>query len=264
LRPLGGASRWLLLLFAPWLFTIAPTAASITQSSRRTNETARAVSAQIDPERAGLGTSAYVLLTIQQNTWREVAAALNALPYVEHFALVGGDFDVLAQLGSRIQHQLRAFTPDDAAALKATVRTFPTSPYDLEELLTSLGTGEAAVVVLSEKGVPTPVVHTRMRPPLSRMGPADDVAGAAKASELHAKYGTRLDSESAREMLAARLDPPAPGDAPPAKPTERQKGAGDAVGNGADAIGDFLKSSSGRALTREVVRGMFGMLKRGL
>ena len=52
--------------------------------------------AQIDPERAGLGTSAYVLLTIQQNTWREVAAALEALPYVEHFALVGGDFDVLA------------------------------------------------------------------------------------------------------------------------------------------------------------------------
>jgi DNA-binding Lrp family transcriptional regulator len=52
--------------------------------------------AQVDPERAGLGTSAYVLLSIQQNTWREVAAALAALPYVEHFALVGGDFDVLA------------------------------------------------------------------------------------------------------------------------------------------------------------------------
>jgi DNA-binding Lrp family transcriptional regulator len=52
--------------------------------------------AKIDPERAGLATSAYVLLTIQQNTWREVAAALGALPYVEHFALVGGDFDVLA------------------------------------------------------------------------------------------------------------------------------------------------------------------------
>jgi DNA-binding Lrp family transcriptional regulator len=52
--------------------------------------------AQIDPERAGLGTSAYVLLTIQQNAWREVASALSALPYVDHFALVGGDFDVLA------------------------------------------------------------------------------------------------------------------------------------------------------------------------
>ncbi|HSI92530.1 MAG TPA: Lrp/AsnC family transcriptional regulator [Jiangellaceae bacterium] len=52
--------------------------------------------AQLDPERAGLGTSAYVLLSIQQNTWREVAAALGKLPYIEHFALVGGDFDVLA------------------------------------------------------------------------------------------------------------------------------------------------------------------------
>jgi len=52
--------------------------------------------AQVDPERAGLGTSAYVLLTIQQNTWRDVAAALSELPYVQHFALVGGDFDVLA------------------------------------------------------------------------------------------------------------------------------------------------------------------------
>jgi DNA-binding Lrp family transcriptional regulator len=52
--------------------------------------------AQIDPERAGLGTSAYVLLSIQQNTWREVAAALGELPHIEHFALVGGDFDVLA------------------------------------------------------------------------------------------------------------------------------------------------------------------------
>jgi DNA-binding Lrp family transcriptional regulator len=52
--------------------------------------------AQIDPERAGFGTSAYVMLTIQQNTWREVSAAIAELPYVEHFALVGGDFDVLA------------------------------------------------------------------------------------------------------------------------------------------------------------------------
>jgi DNA-binding Lrp family transcriptional regulator len=63
--------------------------------------------AQIDPERAGLGTSAYVLLTIQQNTWREVAAALEALPYVEHFALVGGDFDVLALVRAPNNAELR-------------------------------------------------------------------------------------------------------------------------------------------------------------
>ncbi len=172
--------------------------------------------------------------------------------------------DVLAQLGNRIQHALRAFTPEDEKALRATVRTFPRSDaYELDELLTQLGIGEAAVTILDESGVPTPVAHTRMRAPLARMGVADDVDGASKASPLFAKYGTRLDSQSARELLAGRLDP-APPDQPQEKPTERQKGAGDAVGKGADAIGDFLQSSSGRALTREVVRGVFGMLKRGL
>ena len=118
------------------------------------------------------------------------------------------------------------------------------------------------MTILSESGVPTPVVHTRMRPPLSRMGVADDVPRAAAASPLHAKYATRLNSQSARELLAERLDPPPPGEKQ-SKPTDRQKGAATAAGEGADAIGDFLKSSSGRALTREVVRGVFGMLKRG-
>ena len=172
--------------------------------------------------------------------------------------------DVLGQLGNRVQHALRAFTPDDAKALRASVRTYPRSDfYDLEELLTQLGTGEAAVTILSESGVPTPVVHTRMRPPHARMGPADDVDGTAKSSPLYPKYGTRLDSQSAREMLATRLEQPAPG-APSPQPSPRQKKAAEATGGGADAIGDFLKSSSGRALTRDVVRGVFGMLKRSL
>ena len=98
--------------------------------------------------------------------------------------------DVLAQLGNRIQYALRAFTPDDAKALRGTVSTFPRSDfYDLSELLTSLPIGEAAVTILNESGVPTPVAHTRMVPPHSRMAPADDVDGAAKASPLFAKYG---------------------------------------------------------------------------
>ena len=173
--------------------------------------------------------------------------------------------DVLGQLGNRVQHALRAFTPDDAKALRATVRTFPKSDaYDLEELLTQLGTGEAAVTILSESGVPTPVVHTRMRAPLSRMGPADDVAGAATASPLFAKYGTRLDSQSAREMLATPARPSCAGRAAPPRADRAPEGAGVAVGKGADAIGGFLQSSSGRALTREVVRGVFGMLKKGV
>ena len=105
---------------------------------------------------------------------------------------------VLGQLGNRVQHALRAFTPDDADALRKTVRTYPTSDfYDLEQLLTSLGTGEAAVTILSERGVPTPVVHTRLLAPSASMKPAADVDALAKASPLQAKYGTEVDRESA-------------------------------------------------------------------
>jgi len=172
--------------------------------------------------------------------------------------------DVLGQLGNRVQHALRAFTPDDEKALRATVRTFPkTDFYELEELLTSLGTGEAAITILSESGVPTPVVHTRMRPPQARMGPADDVDGVTKSSPLFAKYGTRLDNRSARELLAERLEQAAEtkGDAPS---PERRKRAAEATGGGADALGDFLNSSSGRTIQRELVRGLFGLLRRRL
>jgi DNA helicase HerA-like ATPase len=174
------------------------------------------------------------------------------------------DTDVLAQLGNRVQHALRAFTPDDASALKATIRTFPKSDYyDLEQLLQQLGIGEAAVTILSESGVPTPVVHTRLRPPLARMGPADDVEAVAKASPLYAKYGTRIDGQSARELLAARLQKAAAPDTPPAPAPEHAKAAKAAQG-GADMLGDFLKSSTGKQIQREVIRGVFGMLKKSL
>ncbi|MGK3951300.1 helicase HerA-like domain-containing protein [Microbacterium sp. I2] len=115
--------------------------------------------------------------------------------------------DVLAQLGSRVQHALRAFTPDDAKALKATVGTYPTSGYDLERVLQELGTGEAIVTVMSEKGAPTPVAWTRLRAPLGLMSPTPDPAieAAVKASPLLAKYGTAIDRESAREILTAKM-----------------------------------------------------------
>ena len=126
--------------------------------------------------------------------------------------------DVLSQLGARIQHALRAFTPDDQKALAKTVRTYPkTDVYDLESALTSLGIGEAIVTVLSEKGAPTPVAWTRMRAPRSLMdtiGP-DAIAAAAKASPLQAEYGQTVDRESAYERLNARLAPP-PETIPPA------------------------------------------------
>ncbi len=177
--------------------------------------------------------------------------------------------EVLGQLGNRVQHALRAFTPDDAKALKAAASTYPKSGfYDVQELLTSMGIGEAAVTSLSDEGVPTPVVHTRLRAPASRIGPAPDVDGAAKASPLYAKYGTRVEAESAREQLTARMERAAP-DAEPAKakPRARRRKApapAPAPAGGVDALGDFLTSREGKAMQRKVLRGVFGMLKKRL
>ncbi|HEU4942977.1 MAG TPA: helicase HerA-like domain-containing protein [Gaiellaceae bacterium] len=179
--------------------------------------------------------------------------------------------DVLAQLGNRIQHALRAYTPQDAKALKASASTYPTSEfYDLEELLTQLGTGEAVVTILSEKGVPTPVVHTKLRGPLARMEPADDVDGAAKASPLHAKYGTRTDRESAYELLAARMErsaePVPEGEAEPEpapEPAPRRRRRAEPARSG-DPLTDFLGSRQGKTIQREVIRGVFGMLRKRL
>src|SRR5262245_1838282 len=115
---------------------------------------------------------------------------------------------VLSQLGNRIQHALRAFTPDDADALKKTARTFPmTDHYNVERTITSLGIGEALVTVLSPKGVPTPLAATRLIPPDSRMAPLSDaeLAQVVAASPLQAKYGTTVDRESAHEIITARL-----------------------------------------------------------
>ena len=119
--------------------------------------------------------------------------------------------NVLSQLGARVQHALRAFTPDDQKALSKTVRTYPkTDVYDLESALTSLGIGEAIVTVLSERGAPTPVAWTRMRPPRSLMDTIgnDAIAAAAKASPLQTEYGQTVDRDSAYERLTAKLAPP--------------------------------------------------------
>ncbi|MGH3715453.1 MAG: helicase HerA-like domain-containing protein, partial [Micromonosporaceae bacterium] len=115
--------------------------------------------------------------------------------------------DVLAQLGNRVQHALRAYTPDDAKALKATVSTFPHSAYDLEEVLTTMGIGEAVVTVLSDRGVPTPVAWTKLQAPLSLMGPLEASAldAAVAASPVLAKYAQAIDRESAYEKLSAKV-----------------------------------------------------------
>jgi uncharacterized protein len=137
---------------------------------------------------------------------------------------------VLAQLGNRVQHALRAFTPDDADALRKTARTFPTSThYDIEETITSLGIGEALVTVLSPRGVPTPVAATRILPPdslMSALEPArfdELVANGA----LRARYATPIDRDSAHEMISRQLAAARGAAVPPAAVPTTQTGLND-------------------------------------
>jgi DNA segregation ATPase FtsK/SpoIIIE-like protein len=116
--------------------------------------------------------------------------------------------DVLAQLGSRVQHALRAHTPNDAKALKQTVNTYPSSSYDLAQVLQNLGIGEAIVTVMDPDGAPTPVAWTRMRAPETLMAatPPEVLAPGIAASGLMAKYGQAIDRDSAQEILARKVE----------------------------------------------------------
>jgi DNA helicase HerA-like ATPase len=188
---------------------------------------------------------------------------------------------VLGQLGNRVQHALRAFTPDDASNLAKAVRTYPkTAHYDLAELLTQLGIGEAVVTVLSEKGAPTPVAWTRLRAPRSLMAQLEPAVQqqAVADSPLLAKYGTAIDRESAYEKLAARLQPdgPEPERQAETKPTETKRqpddrraeepehhAGGAAVADvlGSPAFKSFARSAAG-VLGREITRSLFGTARR--
>jgi DNA helicase HerA-like ATPase len=176
---------------------------------------------------------------------------------------------VLGQLGNRVQHALRAFTPDDATNLTKAVRTYPmTEDYDLSQLLTQLGTGEAVVTVLSEKGAPTPVAWARMRAPRSLMAQIDAKAQqqVVAASPLQSKYGTPIDRESAYEKLAK---PPRPhGDTPAqqpqqAPPAQRKDDGGGVVSEvlQSSAFKSFARSAA-TVLGREITRSIFGTARR--
>ena len=180
--------------------------------------------------------------------------------------------DVLAQLGSRIQHQLRAHTPNDAKALKQTVNTYPKSAYDdLGEVITSLGIGEAIVTVMNERGAPTPVAWTRLRAPESLMGMADPAAmeAAVKASPRWATYSQVVDRESAREILATRLEEGARKAEEDARAKERSREpevertrkpaptAKDDDGLVMDVVTSPVFKDFMRTAAREIARGMF-------
>jgi DNA helicase HerA-like ATPase len=175
---------------------------------------------------------------------------------------------VLSQLGARIQHALRAFTPDDQKALAKTVRTYPrTGVYDLEQALTSLGTGEAIVTVLSEQGAPTPVAWTRLRPPRSLMDTigADAIKSRALSSPLASKYAKTIDRESAYELLAAKMAAAAPEAEPAPVPGraathEEEESAAERIMKN-PAVRSFLRSAASTA-GRQITRSLFGTRRR--
>jgi uncharacterized protein len=116
---------------------------------------------------------------------------------------------VLSQLGLKVQHALRAFTAADRKAIKQAAQNFPeTEYYDVDELLTQLGIGEAFVTLLNEKGIPTALVQTMMVPPRSRMDILDDseIQSLIKGSKLVSKYAEIKDNLSAHEILTAKLE----------------------------------------------------------
>lgn len=116
---------------------------------------------------------------------------------------------VLAQLGLKVQHALRAFTAADRKVIKQTAENYPeTEFYKTEDLITQLGTGEAFVTILNEKGIPTPLVHCMIRPPQSRMDILSDmeIDSIVGHSKIAAKYNKAIDSESAYEILTEKLE----------------------------------------------------------
>ena len=181
---------------------------------------------------------------------------------------------VLAQLGNRVQHALRAFTPDDQKALAKTVRTYPkTQFYDLETALTSLGIGEAIVTVLSENGTPSMVERCMIRPPSARLGPItpEERKALIASSPVKGKYDQAIDSESAYEVLQRRMqsgaaDGPLTRPHAPGTPEEAPPPSG--VGSVLAAIGAMLggifgtsrprgrRLSPGQLVAREVTRSV--------
>lgn len=180
---------------------------------------------------------------------------------------------VLRQLGARIQHALRAVTPDDQQVLNRSVRSYSkTEFYDLAKDLTALGIGEAIVTVLSERGAPTPVAWTRLRSPRSLMesiGP-DYVKAAAEASPMFLKYGQTVDRESAYEMLGARMELSAAAgsaedelrDLPPLATPEETAEPGMLEQMMENPAFKNAMRSAGTVVGREITRSIFGTGRR--
>jgi DNA helicase HerA-like ATPase len=172
---------------------------------------------------------------------------------------------VLGQLGNRIQHALRAYTPVEQRGLKAAAESFRPNPaFDTAEAIQALGVGEALVSVLDEKGAPTVVQKTTVRPPASRLGPitpAERQAAMAQ-SPVRGLYDQAKDRESAYEMLQQRASAKVAAAEPEPEPERREsprarRGEFETM---AVAFGTSMVRTVGTQVGREIMRGLLGGL----
>lgn len=162
---------------------------------------------------------------------------------------------VLSQLGNRVHHVIRAFTPNDVKSLRETIKTFPRSGfYDMEQQFTQLGTGQAFITVLNEKGIPTETVVTHLAPPASVMGPlsSSEYDDTLKRSDMYQKYFKAVDPQSAFEILGDRMQQHEE-DEPERKTTSRGR-------KEKSTFEEVMGSPVAKQVGREIVRGVFGML----
>lgn len=166
---------------------------------------------------------------------------------------------VLSQLGNRMHHVIRAFTPNDVKALKETIKTFPRSSfYDMEQQFTQLGTGQAFVTVLNEKGIPTETVVCHLAPPASYMGPlsADEYQQRLLQSPQYSKYKEAVDPQSAFEMLQNKIEQAEEEAESERKPDTASRNKRESK----STFEEVMSSPVARQVGRELVRGIFGML----
>ena len=169
---------------------------------------------------------------------------------------------VLAQLGLKVQHALRAFTAADRKVIKQTAENYPeTNFYKTDDLITQLGIGEALVTMLNEKGIPTPLAHVMLCSPRSRMdiltdAEIDNIVGKSK---LAAKYNQSIDSESAYEILTAKLQEAAE----KAPPETKGKAVKEEESTLEKVVNSSVVKSIARTAGNTIVRSLLGALGLG-
>lgn len=171
---------------------------------------------------------------------------------------------VLAQLGLKVQHALRAFTEKDRKAIKKTAENYPISEfYKTDELLTSLGIGQALISALNEKGIPTPLAATHMRAPMSRIGvlTTDEIQQIVSSSSIAAKYNEVIDSDSAYEILNSKLK--AATETKEEEPAEEKKSKKEEKSTIEKISENTMVRQVGRTVMKEVARGLLGVLGLG-